>query len=133
VSENLDLVRSIYADWERDYFGAAEWAHPEIEWVMADGPAPGTWKGVTGMAEAWRDFLRAWVDFRIKAEEYREVDSERVLVLGHYTGRGKTSGLDVADMQASGGGLWHVQGGKVTRIVFYLDRAHALADIGLKE
>jgi ketosteroid isomerase-like protein len=133
MSENLDLVRSIYADWERDYFGSAEWAHPEIEWVMADGPAPGTRKGVAGMAQGWRDFLGAWSDFRIEAEEYRELDSERVLVLGHYTGRGKASGLEVAEMQASGAGLLHIREGKVTRIVFYLDRAHALSDVGLDE
>jgi ketosteroid isomerase-like protein len=133
MSENLDLVRSIYAAWERDYFGSAEWAHADIEWVMADGPGAGTWKGVAGMAEGWRDFLGAWKDFGITAEEFRELDSERVLVLGHYTGRGKTSGLEVAEMQASGGGLWHIRDGKVTRIVFYLDRAHALADLGLEE
>jgi ketosteroid isomerase-like protein len=133
ASKNLDLVRSIYADWKRDYFGSAAWADPEIEWVMADGPAPGTRKGVADMAEGWRDFLGAWKDFRITAEEFHELDGERVLVLGHYTGRGKTSGLEVADMQTSGGGLWHIRSGKVTRIVFYLDRAHALADAGLEE
>jgi ketosteroid isomerase-like protein len=85
------------------------------------------------MAEGWRDFPGAWKDFRIEAEEFRELDSERVLVLGHYTGRGKTSGLELGEMRTSGAGLWHICGGKVTRIVFYLDRAHALADVGLEE
>ena len=40
--ENLETLRSIYAAWERGDFGSIEWAHPEIELVNDDGPAPGT-------------------------------------------------------------------------------------------
>jgi hypothetical protein len=60
VSENLDLVRSIFADFERGDFGATDWAHPQIEFVRADTPDAGVWIGVSGMTTAFREFLRAW-------------------------------------------------------------------------
>jgi ketosteroid isomerase-like protein len=130
-SANLELVRSIVEGWARGDFSSFEWADPEIEFVRADGPAPGTWIGLDGMVEGWRGFLTAWEDFRTEADEYRELDDERVLVLMHWGGRGKTSGLDLDQMQTRGAGLFHLRGGKVTRLVNYLDREQALTDLGL--
>jgi ketosteroid isomerase-like protein len=129
--ENVEVVRSIFADWERGDFTVTEWAHPEIEFVVADGPSPGRWIGLTGLADSWRDFLSAWEEVRQDPEEYRELDSERVLVLVHLTARGKTSGLEIGQMRTEGAGVFHVRGGKVIRLVYYLVREHALADLGL--
>jgi ketosteroid isomerase-like protein len=133
MSENLDFVRSIYADWERGDFSSTAWAHPEIEFVVADGPAPDVWRGLEGMREAWGDFLRSWSDWRGEAESYRELDSERVLVLIVGTGVGKVSGLDGARMSWRGANIFHVNDAAVTRLVVYMAREGALADLGLEE
>jgi ketosteroid isomerase-like protein len=130
-SANVDLVRSIRAAWERGDYSSTEWAHPKIEFVLADGPSPGSRTGMGAMAERWRDFLTAWQDFHAEADEYRELDGDRVLVLGHAGGRGKTSGLDIGEMRTRAASLFHVRNGKVTRLVLYIDGDRCLADLGL--
>jgi ketosteroid isomerase-like protein len=131
--ENLDLVRSIYADWERGEYSRVDWAHPEIEFGFADGPHSGSRKGLAGLADTWRDFLSTWQELRAKAEEFREIDSQRVLVLAHNTGRGKLSGLEVGPVSMRGANLFHLRDGKVITLVNYWDRDRALADLGLPE
>ena len=133
MSENLDLVRSIYAAWERGDYGSAHWAHPNIELIVADGPSPGRWEGLPAMAASARELFSVWEDLRAVAEEYRALDGERVLVFDHRTGHGKTSGLELAEMPTQGGTVWHVRHGEVTRLVLYFDRDRALADLGLEE
>ena len=79
MSANLDLVRSICASWERgDFSGSTDWVHPEIEYVIADGPSPGHWTGMAGLWKGFRDFLSTWEDLRVEVDEYRELDDERV-------------------------------------------------------
>ena len=51
----------------------------------------------------------------------------------HLRGRGKTSGLEVGDIQMKGANLFHLREGKVTTLVLYWDRQHAHPDAGLQE
>ena len=134
MSENLELVRSILAEWERGDFRSVDWADPQIEYAIVDEPGSQVGRGVAAMTRTWREFLTAWDDYRVEAHEYRELDEERVLVALRAQGRGKASGLDIG---AAGGGrgsanVFHVRDGRVTRLVSYFDRDRALADVGLE-
>jgi hypothetical protein len=82
------------------------------------------------MAESWRDVLSAWEGVRTAVDEYRELDDERVLVLLNWSGRGRTSGFDLAQVGWKGANLFHLRNGRVTRLVVYWERERALADLG---
>ena len=123
-------MRSIYAAIGHGDFGSADWADPEIEYVRADGLEPDSLIGRDGLVAAMRSLFGALEDFRNEAEDYRELDAERVLVLTSVSARGKASGLPVGQKGAE---LFEIRADKVTRIVTYIDRANAFADLGLKE
>jgi len=131
-SAKLDLVRSIHAAHARGDFSSAAWADPAIEYVIADGPSPGRWSGTAGMAESFRHNLIGWKDFRIEADEFRELDDERVLVLIRSSAYGRAGTLVVGQMRAEGALVYHVSDGKVTKLVCYWNRDAALADLGLE-
>jgi hypothetical protein len=84
------------------------------------------------MPEGFRDWTSAWEGYRIEAREYRELDAERVLVLTRNSGRGKSSGIDLSQLQARGAMVLHIRHGKVTRLMAYLDRERAFAALGIE-
>ena len=141
MSENLDLVRSIFADWERGDHSSAEWADPEVELVIVDGPNPGTWTGLTAMAGIENETLRgrvgtekyfesldaAWEELRLAGGEFRDL-GDRVLWLGRMEGRGRGNGAPVTSPAAS---LHDFRGGLIWRTCSFLDHSEALRAAGL--
>src|SRR3954447_11450467 len=135
MSANLDFVRAIYAAWARGDFASADWADPTIEFEIADGPDPTKAVGLAETARTWGAVLSVWEDFRVGAEEYRELDGDRVVVVVHNSGRAKGSGLELGELMGTsdGANLLEVRDGKVVRFVLYFDRERAFAELGLAE
>jgi hypothetical protein len=50
-------------------------------------------------------------------------------MLGRLSGRGKTSGLELDQVGAKAAVLFEIRRGVVTRLVVYMDRDRALADL----
>jgi hypothetical protein len=84
----------------------------------------------------WRSQrLSPFDDYRTIGHDYRMLDEERILVFVAHTGRGKSSGFEVADLGDSGqpAALFHVRDGRVARLVVYTSHERAFADLGLTE
>jgi ketosteroid isomerase-like protein len=131
VSSNLDLVKSIYADWERGDWSSSDWADPEIEFAMVGGLLEGTWTGIAEMGRAWGRMVNAWDDLTASPEEFRELDGDRVLVLLHNKGRGRGSGIEIEEITTRSANVFTIRDGKVTKLTLYWDRDRAIAELGL--
>jgi ketosteroid isomerase-like protein len=128
MSENLDLVRSIYADWHRGDFTRDDWADPAIELIRPESLDGGALKGRDASSGGWREWLDAWEEFRAEAHDYRVLDGERVLVFGRMRGIGRLSGTSTDTETVN---LFHIRDRKVVRLVLYSNRDRAFADLGL--
>ena len=128
--ENVEVVREIYRLWEGGDFSSSEWADPDIEFVSGAGPEEAVHRGIEAMAEAWREWLSAWEDFKVEPREFIEAGDD-VLVLTEFRGRGKASGISVDAMP--GGSLLTFRDGKVVRLATYTDRAKALEALAARE
>ncbi len=128
-SANLELVRSIYAQWEQgDFSRTAEWADPQIDWVRFGAPGANAWTGVNAMVEAAGELLGGYEQLRAEADDYRDLGDERVLVLTRWIGRDRAGESEVEQLRAN---LFRIRDGKVVRLIFYWDRDRAFADLGL--
>jgi hypothetical protein len=89
--------------------------------------------GVAALGERWREWMRAWEEYRVEADESREIDAGRVLVLMRHGGRGKASGVKIDHFIKPGANVFDIRDGKLVKLALYWERDHALADLGLEE
>jgi ketosteroid isomerase-like protein len=129
--ENLEVVRRVYAEWERGNFRTPEFFDPSVHvtWVDPIFARRAETRGIEEAGESMREFLEALEDATATAE--RIIDAgDRVVTVHVWRGRGRSSGLAMESRQGS---IWTISNGKATRVVNYSDPAKALEAAGLRE
>ena len=131
--ENVEVVRRIYAEWGRGNMrGGVELFDPEIvfESYMPDAKERIVANGVEEVAAFMREFLAQWRDYRLIGDEFRQVGTDKVLVVGRQTALGRQSGAAVEGPTNS---VWTFRDDKVVHLLFETDRQKALEASGLNE
>lgn len=126
----VEALQRIYARWgQGDFRAGVELFDPHVVLVLrADFPEAGAHYGLDAIRDYMRnDFLRDFTDATISGEEFIDAgDSVVVRVL--QSAHGPRSG---AAVQMSYFQVWTFRGGAVVRIESIMERADALAAVGL--
>jgi hypothetical protein len=85
--ENVEVIRAMYADWACGDFPAT-YLDPGVVHSRTGAQTPdmeGEWRGLEAFSHAFAEYLHAFSDLRIEAEEIFDLDDDRVLVLSRQT------------------------------------------------
>ena len=143
-AENVELVRSLQPGPDTDLIAlvtdddlARQWREtaesrfdPDVEIAFYfPGMAPVTYPELIGLRAAWRDWLERWASYRVEIEDLIDAGDQVVVMHSDYA-RPVPGAPEVERRSAA---VWKVRDGRVTRVDFYLQRAKALASVGLAE
>lgn len=132
--ENVEIVRRIYAGWERGDFrvGWEEGVYdPEVLLILGPdfGPDAGAFRGLDEIRRYTQGLLAAWEGFVITGEEFIDA-GDSVVVRTHQQGTGTGSGVPT---ELAYFHVWSFRGGSVIRVEAVRERAKALETAGLSE
>jgi ketosteroid isomerase-like protein len=120
----LEKLHALYDEWARGDYSRGDIFDPGMQGETIGMGDPIRFQGYEEFVAAMREWLSAWEHpLTIEAEEYIP-SGDRVLVLIHWTGRGKGSG---AQIDGAGAHLWTFRDGLVVRYEVYRDRDEAKA------
>jgi ketosteroid isomerase-like protein len=131
--ENLEIAkRVIDAFNRRDLDAIFACVNPDIEWLPAMPVTSGgrALRGREGIESYVREVSDTWEEYRVVAQDFRDLGDDEVLVLSRIEGRGAGSGGLV---DAAMGQIFDLRGGKISRVRTYLDHGEALSAAGLAE
>jgi hypothetical protein len=133
--ENVEVVRRLYAAVaRRDSETVLSIYHPEVEWDHTHNPGlmgTSVWHGHEGIRQWSRDWYEAWEQVDASLEEVIDAGEEDVVAVLSYSGRGRTSGIEVSVVRM--GGVLTIKEGKVVRAAWFPTRREALEAAGLLE
>jgi len=130
--ENVELVRRLNDLYNtRDFDELGKLMEPDFVWEMSRVEMPDSVRhaGLTAL----RRFVDTWdegfASDHVEVEEMFDA-GDRVLVVIHHSGRGRTSGIEVDQRYAM---VWTLRDGRAVRMDMYPTRDEALEAVGLEE
>jgi ketosteroid isomerase-like protein len=128
--ENVEIVRSAHAEFERGNFWVPDIFDPSVRVVWLPGPGvEEETVGLGDLARVIKDWMQSWEQVTTVAEQVVDA-GDQVVVIAEWRGRGKASGVFTKWRY---GGVWTLRGGKVTSLISYRDPADAFEAVGLSE
>ncbi len=122
--EDMEVVRRSFEAWNANDWRALEAAYdPDVIADPPEGwPEGETAHGWNAVRVQFERLKAAWANERVQVEEVEQV-GDRVLTQFRWVGRGKASGVDVAEP------LWAVftvRGARIVRLKYFLSRSNAV-------
>jgi ketosteroid isomerase-like protein len=130
--ENVEVVRQFFLGTnERDLDAALSnvAADAELDWSASDAPDSGVFRG----PGEWRKWLAGRIeelDARFDVTEIIDVPPYSIVTVVHMRGRGRASGVDVAQLGAA---VWTLRDGQIVRTAMCQTKGQALKAVGLEE
>jgi uncharacterized protein len=116
----------------RDLDAILKCVNQDVEWfpAMPVTSGGGALRGREGIESYLREVSDTWEEYRVVAQDFRDLGDDQVLVLSRVEGRGAGSG---GLIDAPMGQIFDFRDGKISRVRTYLDHGEALRAVGLED
>ncbi len=135
--ENVEVARRAFRGFNRtfseDTRDLYDVLDPDVEFIPITTILEGGtgYRGEQGVRRWMKEMRRDWTAYELKPEQFRDLEGDRVLILGSWRAQGMRGEVPLEVPQAAW--LVHVSGNRVSRVQAFTDRRKALEAAGLRE